>query len=279
MRELIPRDAKLSVNIDDFIASSNRLLVITGAGCSTGSGIGDYRDDNGDWKRVQPVQQQDFMASHGWRQRYWARSQVGYPEFMRAQPNRAHHMLARMERSGRMSGLVTQNVDRLHQRAGHRNVIDLHGRLDQVVCTECGALSTRNEVQVWLDAHNSAGAVQFTLAPDGDADVQSEDFSDFRVPDCLACGGVLKPHVVFFGDSVPKPLVDRAYAWVEAADAILVVGSSLMVFSSFRFVRRAREAGIPIAAINRGRTRADDWLTVKVEDDCGAVLERIVGTV
>jgi len=265
------------MTIDNFVSASRRLLVITGAGCSTGSGIGDYRDKNGEWKRVMPVQHQDFMSSHAWRQRYWARSQMGYPEFMRAQPNRAHHTLVRLEQSGRMLGLITQNVDRLHQQAGHQQVIDLHGRLDQVVCMDCGSSVNRDEVQVWLDERNQSNhATRFRFAPDGDADVQRQDFSGFQVPHCAACEGVLKPHVVFFGDSVPKERVDRAYTWVDEADAVLVVGSSLMVFSSFRFVRRARDAGIPIAAINQGKTRADEWLAVKVEDDCGAVLERIV---
>jgi len=262
--------------LQDFIAASSRLLVITGAGCSTGSGIGDYRDDRGEWKRVQPVQHQEFMASHHWRQRYWARSQVGYPEFMRAQPNAAHRVLAEWEAEGRVHGLITQNVDRLHQRAGHQRVIDLHGRLDQVVCTGCGEVVTRDTIQQWLDEHNTpADPRAFTLAPDGDADVERADFSAVSVPACSTCRGILKPHVVFFGDSVPKPVVDQAYGWVDAADAVLVVGSSLMVYSSFRFIRRAAAANIPLAAINRGRTRADDLLAVKVEDDCGAVLQQL----
>lgn len=262
--------------MQDFIADSSRLLVITGAGCSTGSGIGDYRNDQGEWKRVQPVQHQEFMASHQWRQRYWARSQVGYPEFMRAQPNAAHQVLARWEAQGRVVGLITQNVDRLHQRAGHQRVIDLHGRLDQVVCMSCGDVVTRDAIQLWLDQHNEpADPRAFTLAPDGDADVVRDDFSTVAVPACFSCSGILKPHVVFFGDSVPKPVVEQAYDWVDAADAVLVVGSSLMVYSSFRFIRRAVAADIPVAAINRGKTRADDLLTVKVEHDCGVMLEQL----
>lgn len=266
--------------IEEFVRHSRRLVVITGAGCSTGSGIGDYRDEQGEWKRVQPVQHQEFMASHAWRQRYWARSQVGYPEFTRAQPNAAHRVLAQWEAQGRIHGLITQNVDRLHQRAGHQRVIDLHGRLDQVICMSCGDVVTRDALQVWLDEHNQrADPRAFTLAPDGDADVLRTDFSSVCVPACRVCGGVLKPDVVFFGDSVPKPVVEQAYRWVDEADAILVVGSSLMVYSSFRFIRRAVRAGIPVAAINRGKTRADDLLVMKVEADCATVLQELAASV
>ena len=262
--------------IESFLRDSSRLLVITGAGCSTASGIGDYRDEQGEWKRVQPVQHQEFMASHAGRQRYWARSQLGYPEFMRAQPNAAHAVLARWEAAGRLVGLITQNVDRLHPRAGHNHVIDLHGRLDQVICTNCSTLIARDAVQTWLDCYNvRVDAEQFELAPDGDADLKRSNFSDVAVPSCQRCDGILKPHVVFFGDSVPKARVEQAYAWVDAADAVLVVGSSLMVFSSFRFVKAAAQAGKPIAAINRGKTRADDKLAVKVEADCASTLERL----
>lgn len=253
-----------------------RLLVITGAGISTGSGIDDYRDEAGRWKRPQPVTHQDFMASAHWRQRYWARSQVGFPQFMRASPNAAHRALADWESTGRMRGLITQNVDRLHQSAGHRAVLDLHGRLDQVVCTACGSVLQRSAVQSWLQRHNpELSDAPFAAAPDGDADVVLDDVARVRVPDCQRCGGVLKPHVVFFGDSVPRSVVDKAYGWVDDADALLVVGSSLMVYSSFRFVRRAHQRGLPILAVNRGATRADDMLLVKLDDDCENVLPQL----
>ena len=263
------------MTLQAFLAASRRLLVITGAGCSTASGIGDYRDEHGKWKRARPVQHQDFMTSLGWRQRYWARSQVGYPEFMKAQPNAAHRVLASWERSGRLCGLITQNVDRLHQRAGHDDVVDLHGRLDQVVCMDCGLLTDRASIQEWLNRHNHLSPeLSFSAAPDGDADLAADDFSHIAVPECVQCGGVLKPNVVFFGDGVPKPVVTAAFGWVDQADSMLVVGSSLMVYSSFRFVRRAAELGLPIAAINLGRTRADDLLCVKEVGDCSAVLQR-----
>jgi len=164
-------------------------------------------------------------------------------------------------------------VDRLHQRAGHERVIDLHGRLDQVVCMDCRRISSRALLQRWLDRHNTAPPVEsFDLGADGDALLAEQDFTGVAVPDCPRCGGILKPNVVFFGDAVPRGVVDEAYRLVDGSDAVLVVGSSLMVFSSYRFVRRAASSGIPIVAINQGRTRADDLLAAKVEADCVATL-------
>lgn len=263
-----------------FLARSRRLLVITGAGCSTASGIGDYRDETGNWKRAAPVQHQDFLASRAWRARYWARSQVGYPEFLRARPNPAHRALAALEARGDLVGLITQNVDGLHQRAGHENVIDLHGQLDRVVCVDCGAVVERAALQDRLEQLNpQVQDLDFTTAPDGDADLSSFDYAGVTVPECDACGrGILKPDVVFYGDSVAKDVVQRAYGWVDAADALLVVGSSLMVYSSFRFVRRAHERSVPICAVNRGHTRADEWLAFKVEGDCGDILAAAVAS-
>lgn len=260
----MPYSAGLA-ELQTFIRERQNLLVITGAGISTGSGIGDYRDTAGQWKRPRPVSHQDFMADHGWRQRYWGRSQLGFPSFLRAQPNLAHDALVRLENAGKLCGLVTQNVDRLHQQAGHRQVIDLHGRLDEVLCMTCGALFARSEIQTWLQAHNPQLQSQpFSPAPDGDADLLS-DFSQIQVPDCADCGGILKPNVVFFGDSVARTVVDQIMAQVDSADGVLVVGSSLMVFSSFRFVRHAHACGVPTVALNQGVTRADDLFTFKVE--------------
>lgn len=251
------------------------MLVITGAGISTDSGIGDYRDSAGRWKRPRPVSHQDFMASHHWRQRYWGRSQLGYPAFWRAQPNVAHRALARLEGACKMTALVTQNVDRLHQRAQHQAVIDLHGRLDQVICMDCGGISPRAAVQEWLEAKNpQIQERSFALAPDGDADLEI-DFSEIQVPNCEGCGGVLKPHVVFFGDSVDKRLVEEIMTAVEESDGLLVIGSSLMVFSSFRFVRHAHQCAVPIAALNQGATRADELMSLKVARSA-KVLERLI---
>ena len=260
----------------NFVRRAEKLLVISGAGISTASGIGDYRDTNGEWKRPQPVQHQDFMQRETWRQRYWARSMIGYPQFLKAQPNEAHAVLAVWEAAGRVSGLITQNVDRLHQRAGQRRVIDLHGRLDQVVCMSCGALTPRDNLQHWLERHNPdiVGAA-FRAAPDGDADLEEVDYGAVAVPVCAQCGGVLKPNVVFYGDGVPRGIVEQAYAWVEDADAVLVLGSSLMVFSSFRFVRHAHACSIPVAAINHGRMRGEELLALKVTEDVGAALSAV----
>ncbi len=262
----------------DFLARRERVLIISGAGISTASGIGDYRNADGEWKRPQPVQHQDFMQREDWRRRYWARSMVGYPEFLRAVPNVAHETLAAWESRGRISGVITQNVDRLHQRAGHEQVIDLHGRLDQVVCMSCGQLSSRGELQAWLEQHNpGVVGTAFSAAPDGDADLERDDFADVRVPVCAGCGGILKPNVVFYGDSVPREIVDQAYGWVDHADAVLVLGSSLMVFSSFRFVRHAHADNTPVAAINRGVMRGEELFAVKVGEDVGATLAQLDG--
>ncbi|NIP14718.1 MAG: NAD-dependent protein deacetylase [Pseudomonadales bacterium] len=262
--------------LEAFVDSHRRLLVITGAGCSTPSGIGAYRDEAGNWLRAEPVQMRDFVSSEGGRRRYWARSMHGWRAFRDAAPNAAHHALADLERAGAVVGLITQNVDGLHQQAGHDKVIELHGSLRWVVCLECGGRLEREEVQSWLEARNGfVLEASARLAPDGDADLVIDDLSAFEVPRCADCGGVLKPDVVFYGDSVPRERVDACYAGVVEADAVLVVGSSLMVFSSFRFVRRAIDLGKPVAALNKGQTRADAWLDFKVDGDCAAVLARV----
>jgi NAD-dependent SIR2 family protein deacetylase len=260
-----------------FIARHRRLFVLTGAGCSTDSGIPDYRDADGGWKRRQPVTYQDFVANPRTRQRYWARSLAGFQRLRHARPNDAHHSLAALERCGRISHLVTQNVDGLHQAAGSEQVIDLHGRIDTVLCLACRQRSSRDELQVELARRNPAFASLDALeAPDGDADLEHVAFETFDVPACDCCGGLLKPDVVFFGENVPPQRVERAMANLDAADAMLIVGSSLMVYSGYRFVRAMAEAGKPIAAINRGRTRADDLLAVKVDGNCADVLRALV---
>ena len=256
-----------------FVGRHDRLFVLTGAGCSTNSGIPDYRDADGAWKRTQPVRFQAFVSEDAARRRYWARSMIGWRRFGQARPNDAHHALARLEASGRSRMLLTQNVDRLHQAAGSRVVIDLHGRLDLVRCMACSAARRRVDFQDDLVRLNASWAdLDAAALPDGDAELDQIDFSGFAVPHCEACGGVMKPDVVFFGESVPKPQVTQAMDALEQADAMLVVGSSLMVYSGFRFARAAAQRGIPIAAVNLGRTRADDLLTLKVEDRCEAAL-------
>lgn len=259
--------------LKDFIDRHDRLFVLTGAGCSTNSGIPDYRDAKGNWKRTPPVTFQAFMGEATTRQRYWARSLIGWRQFGRAQPNRTHQALARLEQIGKCEVVLTQNVDRLHQAAGSTDVIDLHGRLDRVRCMGCERRLPRDEFQNDLVARNAAWLeLDAKAAPDGDADLDGHDFSAFDVPACDACCGILKPDVVFFGETVPRTDVDAALHHLGKADAMLVVGSSLMVYSGFRFVQAAVRAGIPIAAVNKGHTRADDVLAFKVEDDCERAL-------
>lgn len=256
-----------------FIEAHPKLFVLTGAGCSTDSGIPDYRDTNGGWKRPQPVTYQAFMGDLRTRQRYWARSLVGWRRFGSARPNDTHHALARLEQRGHARMLLTQNVDGLHQAAGHRQVIDLHGRLDEVRCTACGNRLPRGAFQQMLVERNPSWALLDAAdAPDGDADLDGRDFSNFHVPPCPECTGVLKPDVVFFGESVPRDRVDAAVTSLNEADGVLVVGSSLMVFSGYRFVAAAARDGKPVAAVNLGRTRADPLLTLKVERSCAAAL-------
>jgi NAD-dependent SIR2 family protein deacetylase len=260
-----------------FVRQSRRLVVLTGAGCSTESGIPDYRDEAGDWKRNHPVQYREFVGGEHIRKRYWARSMIGWDQVARAVPNPAHRALARMETDGIVNHLITQNVDGLHQKAGSRRVIDLHGRLDTIECLDCAERSSREQFQKELLELNPGWAsTTAKYAPDGDADIDGADYSIFRVPGCRNCGGMLKPHVVFFGENVPKERVDRSMAKLEEADALLVVGSSLMIWSGYRFARAAAERGLPIAAVNLGKTRADSELQLKVVARCGDVLPRVM---
>ena len=259
-----------------FVSAHPRLLALTGAGCSTASGIPDYRDAEGAWKHPRPVSYADFVRSAAVRRRYWARSFVGWPRVGQASPNLAHLGLAGLEARGRVAQVVTQNVDGLHQKAGSRRVIDLHGRVDTVECLGCGARLARRDVQTLLRRWNPGLAGPgAALAPDGDAHLEGAQ-DGVRVPDCPECGGILKPAVVFFGETVPRHRVDAVMRVLEAADALLVVGSSLMVFSAYRFCLAARALGKPVAAVNRGRTRADELLALKVASDCGSALAALL---
>lgn len=227
--------------------------------------------------RPQPVTHDAFVGDSAVRRRYWARSMRGWPMMRDANPNAAHLALGRLAGAGRVNALITQNVDGLHERTGHAPVIALHGRLSQVVCLDCGARSTREELQERLeDANPLFVAVAATVAPDGDADIEV-DFNSFRVPPCSACGGMLKPDVVFYGGAVPAPRAQAALDAVDAADALLVVGSSLMVRSAYRLCERAQAHGKPILAINRGRTRADAMLAYKLDADCTVALGALAG--
>lgn len=258
--------------LQHWIARHDRVFVLTGAGCSTASGIPDYRDENGDWKRRPPVMIQAFRGKPDVYGRYWARAYAGWPAFTAAAPGAAHRALAAWERSGTLAQLVTQNVDRLHQRAGSRSVIDLHGRLDEVVCLGCGNRTSREHVQTMMAAMNPDWTARAATAPDGDADIDARAIDRFAAPRCERCGDLLKPDVVFFGENVPSARVDAARQTLARADALLVAGSSLMVYSGYRFARLAADLGLPIAIVNRGRTRADEFAELKVEGDIGAML-------
>jgi NAD-dependent SIR2 family protein deacetylase len=253
-----------------------RTVVLTGAGCSTESGIPDYRGPGTRARARNPIQHREFLTKPEVRARYWARSLLGWPRFSSARPNAAHHALAELERSGHVPGLITQNVDRLHHAAGSSRVIELHGALARVRCLDCGAQEPRAELQERLLALNPGFTHQvLELRPDGDAELSSELLSSFHVPACLGCGGTLKPDVVFFGDNVPPPTVEAAFAMVEEGDALLVVGSSLAIFSGYRFLVRASERRMPIAILNIGECRGVELADVRVEARAGDVLPRL----
>lgn len=267
-----------------FVRAHPRMFVLTGAGVSTGSGIPDYRGPDGAWKRKPPVSHQAFMGEAAVRRRYWARSMAGWPTLAGAAPNPGHHALAGLERAGRIAGVITQNVDGLHQRAGSASLIELHGNIHGVVCLDCRAFYHRAAIQAWLAAANPAlatnagkgGEIVPETRPDGDAELELDALQDFHVPHCDACGGTLQPDVVFFGDNIPPQRSADALRLMDEADALLVVGSSLMVFSGYRFCKLAAEAGKPIAAINMGKTRADDLIGLKIRASAEQVLPRLL---
>jgi len=268
--------ASIDERLGAWIASHRRVFALTGAGCSTASGIPDYRDDEGEWKRRPPVMILAFRNEDSIYRRYWARAYAGWPRLTGAAPNAAHRAFAAWETAGTLVQLVTQNVDRLHQRAGSRAVIDLHGRLDLVVCLSCGDRTSRAALQDVMAAANPAWHARAMTAPDGDADIDAGMIESFTPPRCAHCAGLLKPDVVFFGENVPRERYERACAALAGADALLVAGSSLMVYSGFRFVRLAHEAGVPIAIVNRGRTRGDELADLKIEGDVGTTLTAAV---
>ncbi|NKX56466.1 NAD-dependent protein deacetylase [Arthrobacter mobilis] len=242
-----------------------RLAVLTGAGLSTDSGIPDYRGPTSVPRT--PMTYQQFVSDPVLRRRYWARNHVGWRHMHRAAPNAGHFAIAGMEQAGLLTGLITQNVDRLHSEAGSRQVIDLHGRFDQVICLGCRRIISRSALAQRLEALNPGFAAGPSdagdVAPDADADVGATD--SFVVADCHVCGGMLKPHFVYFGENVPKDRVDAAYAMVDQAGALLVAGTSLTVMSGLRFVRHAAKSGTPVVIINRGITRGDELAAVKID--------------
>ncbi len=243
-----------------------RVLALTGAGCSTDSGIPDYRSPASLLRKRTPIKYLPFVRQPEVRQRYWARSTVGWPWFRDRAPNPTHHALSSLEARGLLTGVITQNVDRLHHKAGSQDVLELHGALADVVCLDCGARVSRDALQRRLLAMNPGLALDSPeYAPDGDAVLPESVHSRFRVPPCVVCDGVLKPDVVFFGENVARPIVARAWEMVDDADALLVLGSSLTVYSGFRFVKGAHERGMPIAIVNLGPTRADDLADLRLD--------------
>jgi NAD-dependent deacetylase sirtuin 4 len=268
---------------DDLVApllsllAGRRFVALTGAGCSTESGIPDYRGGGRTGPR-HPIQHAAFLRQPEVRQRYWARATVGWARFRTAEPNPAHRALAALEAAGPLAGVITQNVDRLHHRAGSRRVVELHGALAEVRCLVCGAGEDRDSVQARLLDENPSWletAATIQLRPDGDSDLPAELVAAFSVVGCLACGGELKPDVVFFGGSVSARTLADAWALFEEGEALLVVGSSLTVYSGFRFVKRARELDLPIAVVNIGPTRADDLAQAKISAPASQVLAHL----
>jgi NAD-dependent SIR2 family protein deacetylase len=262
-----------------FVERQRPLFVLTGAGVSTASGIPDYRDGEGNWKLRPPVQYQAFIHQAQARQRYWARSLLGWARLASAEPNPAHLALTRLERAGYLHQLVTQNVDGLHQRAGTRRVIDLHGRLDGVDCLGCRLRISRAKLQdTLLDLNPELRQRSAGAGPDGDARLDDYDWTTVKVPACTHCGGLLKPAVVMFGEDVPRARVERALLRLSEARGLLVVGSSLMVYSGYRFVRAALARSQPVAIVNLGRTRADQDPCLKLSEDCGSALARLAAS-
>ena len=253
------------------------VLVLSGAGLSTESGIPDYRGPTGARRRSTPMTYQQFTGSEASRRRYWARSHLGWNVIATARPNAGHRAVARLQELGVVREVITQNVDGLHQSAGARHVVELHGGLDRVVCLTCGARSSRLELDARLRRVNpDFGAAASRVNADGDADVADEALDGFVVADCLRCGGPLKPDVVFFGESVPKDRVRTCFELVDRARAVLVLGSSLTVMSGYRFVLHAAKHGKPVAIVNQGVTRGDARAAVRVDAPLGDVLPGLV---
>lgn len=264
----------LKSSVSDLVSvlGSCKTLVLSGAGVSTDSGIPDYRSPESLKRNHKPMRFQEFVGSVAAQKRYWARSLVGWPVMDRAEPNVNHDVVARLERGGFVGGVLTQNVDDLHFKAGSERVIELHGGLNRAVCLACGALEKRVRLQRrMLHLNPEFDGVATEIKPDGDAIVE-QSYDDFRLPECLRCSGVLKPDVVFFGENVPRARVERAWAMLAEAEALLVLGSSLTVFSGYRFVVRAVKEGKPVVIVNRGETRGDGDATLKLDEPLADVL-------
>jgi NAD-dependent SIR2 family protein deacetylase len=261
--------------VADIVAGGG-VVVLSGAGISTESGIPDYRGETGSLRTHTPMTYGDFVASESGRRRYWARSHLGWRTIARAAPNDGHRAVAALQARGYLSGVITQNVDGLHQAAGGRDVIELHGNLDRVICLQCGTTSAREVLDRRLRVANPEFEAEVTrINPDGDAELPAEAVGAFRLVDCTTCGGVLKPDVVFFGENVPRSRVERCYRLIDDANAVLVLGSSLTVMSGFRFVRHAAKSGTEVLIINQGLTRGDPYATHRVNLPLGQALTEL----
>lgn len=262
-----------ALTLTQFLRAHPRLVVLTGAGVSSASGIPTYRDQSGNWQHRPPILEQAFLRDAHTRRRYWARSWYGWPVMRDALPNVAHSALAQLEQLGRIELLITQNVDGLHERAGSRNVVDLHGRVDRVRCLNCTAEHSRDSVQALLARYNQWPADPARQSrPDGDMEVPDEWCRQITLPRCQHCAGELKPDVVFYGGSVLPSTVQRCHDALASCDALLAIGSSLMVFSAYRFCRRAQQLGKPMAIINPGVTRADHLAQLRLRSLAGPLL-------
>ncbi|MFI0350792.1 NAD-dependent protein deacetylase [Actinomadura sp. 9N407] len=256
----------------DLVADGD-VVILSGAGLSTESGIPDYRGETGRARRADPMTYQAFVGGEAARRRYWARSHLGWRHISHAEPNAGHRAVAGLQRRGLVSGIITQNVDGLHQAAGARDVIELHGALDRVVCLGCGVRTARQELHERLAAANPGWeAAADAINPDGDVELEGERIDAFRIVGCRTCGGILKPDVIFFGENVPGRRVAECYALAGRAGTLLVLGSSLTVMSGYRFVRHATGLGIPVAIVNRGATRGDAEAWTTVDAPLGATL-------
>ena len=269
-------DSLIAEHFDRLVQTmaERNFAVLTGAGISTPSGIPDYRDNEGVRRGRQPMMYQEFLAAPEARRRYWARAMLGWPRVRQARPNVAHEALAQLQGEQRISALLTQNVDTLHDQAGSHDVIELHGSLHRVLCLDCGRNSERDRIQQLMEAQNPyLAGVDAVQAPDGDTLLDSAFEARFQVPHCPYCDGErLKPDVVFFGENVAPATAVQAMAAIEQADGLLVVGSSLMAYSAFRLCRATVDQGKPLIAINLGKTRADEILDLKIEGSCEQLL-------
>jgi NAD-dependent SIR2 family protein deacetylase len=268
-------DAALAA-LADLVADGD-VVVLSGAGLSTESGIPDYRGETGRKRRAEPMTYQTFVGSDAARRRYWARSHIGWRHVARAAPNTGHRAVAELQRRGLVTGIITQNVDGLQQAAGAREVVELHGSLDRVVCLDCGGRTPREDLDERLRAANPAWSAEAgAINPDGDVVLADEDVASFRVVGCTGCGGLLKPDVIFFGENVPRTRVDDCYRLTEGAGTLLVLGSSLTVLSGYRFVRHAARLGVPVGIINQGPTRGDEHALVRFDAPLGPALTALL---